>query len=694
MSFRRPSKNQWRQFFKTLSKKELWAFFIFSFLFLGSSIFLLTDFYLTHTKIVPAEGGVYVEGLLGSPRFINPIYAQASDVDRDLVELIFSGLMKYDQDGKLQLDLVRDYKILEQGKVYEFYLKENILWQDAEPLTADDVVFTVETIQNPDIKSPLRPMWLGVSVEKISDFGIRFNLKNESSIFLENCTFKIIPKHIWENISPKNFSLTPANLNPVGSGPYQLAKDGLTQDKEGKITSLALIKNPLYFDKPPYILKISFKFFDSEEQIEEKLVRSYNGGEIKGFSPNSIKNIPECGALSKEEAESCKEGNIHLFSLPRYFAVFFNPKTSKVLAEEEVRIALNHGTNKQDILETVFANYGKIVDSPVLPDIYGFEESDKVYEFDVEKANSILEQSGFILLEDGFRKKVVKRELAFVFKSNLALASKGNEVTELQKCLAKDSQVYPEGEITGYFGQKTKAAVIRFQEKYASDILDPFGIKNGTGQVKSKTREKLNEVCFESPIEQIPLRFSLHTVDQPFLIQVATILKNQWALLGIDLEIKTFDINSLERDIIRKRNFEALLFGEVLGVIPDPFPFWHSSQKGELGLNLANYEDKIADKLLEANRKSLDETERKEKLEQFQDILIESSPVVFLYNPDYIYFVSKEIEGIDPVRNYTGKEEISTEQTSNGMDKSVIVDPSKRFINITNWYIKTKRVLR
>jgi len=676
MSLRWPSKNQWRQFFRVLSKKELFAFFILLFLFLGSGFFLLSDFYFDKTEIAPAQGGVYIEGVLGNPRFINPVYAQISDVDRDLVELIFSGLMKYGTEGKLELDLAQEYEVLEQGKIYEFYLKENVFWQDGQRLTADDVVFTVETIQNPDIKSPLRPMWLGVTVEKISGLGVRFTLKNESSIFLENCTLKIIPKHIWENISPQNFSLTPLNLNPVGSGPYRLDIDNLTQDKDGKIISLTLVKNSFYFGKAPYIPKVSFLFFDSQDQAEEMLTKNYNSGQIKGFAPNSVESIPQCTS-SPGEPQSCKGGNIHLFSLPRYFAVFFNPKNSKVLSEEHVRIALNYGTNKQDILTSIFSNYGRVVDSPILPQIYGFNEPDKVYQLDIEKAKEILDQAGFAIKEGGMREKVVKRELSFSFKSNLSVGSQGTEVTELQKCLASPSaggpEIYPDGEVTGYFGSKTKAAVIKFQEKYAADILAPFGLTNGTGDVKAKTREKLNEVCFDKPEEVIPLKISLYTVDQTFLVEVATALKSQWAQLGVEVEIQIFDINTLERDIIRKREFEALLFGEALGVIPDPFPFWHSSQKGELGLNLANYDNKEIDKLLEANRISLDEAERKQKLEEFQNTLIEEAPVVFLYNPDYIYFVSKEIKGIN---------------------ETVIVDPSKRFSQITEWYIKTKRVLK
>ncbi|MCP6719064.1 MAG: ABC transporter substrate-binding protein [Patescibacteria group bacterium] len=659
-----PSKKRWLQFFKVLSKKESIYFSIFFYLFITSFFFLFIGFYLNKTEIAPSSGGMYVEGVVGYPRFINPIYASVSDVDRDLTELIFSGLMKYDKSGKIQPDLVKDYKILEQGKVYEFYLKENVFWQDSEPLTADDVIFTIETIQNPNIKSPLRSIWLGIEVEKISDLSLRFVLKNPSSIFLENSTLKIIPKHIWEDISPQNFPFTPINLNPTGSGPYKIKS--LSQDKDGKITFFDLVENPSYFDKSPYIPKISFKFFESEVQI----IEAYKKGEIKGFSPSSITNIPKC-ALQQASSGGCKEGNNHFFSLPRYFAVFFNPKNSKVLSEKDVRLALNYGTNKDNILNTVFSGQGEIVNSPILPNIYGFKEPTEVYGFDIQKAKDILEQNGFSSRENGFREKNIIKKLPFTFKGGLSVGSRGTGVTELQKCLAKDSQIYPEGDITGYFGQKTKNAVIRFQEKYRQDILDPIGLKNGTGEVRSKTIDKLNIICFGNPEETIPLKFSLYTVDQPFLIQVAESLKNQWGELGVEVEIKRFDINSLERDIVRKRNFEALLFGEVLGSIPDPFPFWHSSQKGELGLNLANYDNKSSDKLLEANRRSLEGKERRNKLEEFQDILIKDAPAVFLYNPDYIYFVSKEIKGIN---------------------KSIITDPSKRFVDITDWYIETKRV--
>jgi len=650
-----PSKPQWRQFFKILNKKEKVIFFSLLFLFFSSFLILAINFYFKNTEIKPAEGGIYIEGAVGFPRWINPLYAPSNDVDRDLTELIFSGLLKYDLNGKIVLDLARDYKILENGKIYEFYLKENLFWSDGKPLTADDVIFTIKSIQDPNAKSPLRGSWVGVKVEKISDLEIRFELKNESSVFLENCTLKIIPKHIWENISPQNFPLALYNnLKPVGSGLYQLKN--LFQDKEGKINSLTLVRNPYYFGKSPYLNEISFRFFEKEEE----LIKNYRQGEIKGFTLTSLTNFTD-------------SANLYSLILPRYFAIFFNSGNSKVLSEKEVREALNYGTNKEEIINNILEGRGKIVDSPLLPDIYGFNPPSKVYEYNLEKANDILEKAGFLKNETGIREKIVKKVIPFQFKSNLTFGSRGQEVEELQKCLAKDKEIYPEGLVSGYFGNTTKEAVIRFQEKYKEDILKPYELEKGTGEVKGKTREKLNEICFPIAEEKVLLKFSLATPNQPQLIEAANLLKKQWQALGVELEIKTFEIQNLAatEEVIRQRNYSSLLFGEVLGAIPDPFPFWHSSQKNDPGLNLASYENKECDKLLEEARKNLNEAERKEKLEKFQDILIEDAPVVFLYNPDYLYLVSKEIKGVNV---------------------KIIADPSKRFTDIEHWYIKIKRV--
>lgn len=646
----------WQQLFGILNKRERIFLSISLILFLTGTIWLLNILYLKNTEKVPAFGGSFVEGIVGHPRFINPIYGTLSDVDRDLTQIVFSGLMKYNSEGKIVPDLIEEYKILEAGRVFEISLKENLRWEDGEKLTLEDVIFTIETIQNPDFKSPLRAAWVGVTLEKVSDKVLRFKLKEPSAIFLENLTIKILPRHIWQNISSQNFPFSIYNLKPVGSGPYRIEE--IEQDKSGYIRSLALIVNKRYNGKKPNIEKITFRFFDKEED----LMKAAKKGQVQGFS-----------VMNPENYNLLKENSFrgYNFILPRYFSVFFNPEKSEILADKRVREALNYGTNKEEIINLVLKGKGRIAHSPILPEIYGFKTPSKIYGFNKLKAEELLETAGFVKNENGLREKPVQEESVFQFKSELKVGSRGAEVAELQKCLAKDPQVYPEGEITSFFGQQTKEAVIRFQEKYAKEILEPQGLKEGNGIVKKATRDKLNELCVASPKKTLPLKISLMVPKQPLLEQVATILKKQWGELGIEVVVEPFDVSGTDQEVIKQRDYEALLFGEVLLSLPDPLPFWHSLQKREPGSNLAIYENKEADKLLEESRKIFENELRAQTLERFQDILISDAPAIFLFSQDYIYYSSKKIKGI--------KEQI-------------IVDPSKRFSDIENWYIKTKRI--
>ena len=652
----------WEQLFEISNKKEKILLSSFLVLFLGGALWLLGNFYLKNTEVIPSSGGSFTEGVVGRPRFINPIYANLSDVDRDLTQLVFAGLMNYNNNGDIIPELIEKYRILEEGKVFEITLKENLLWEDGEKLTIDDVIFTIQTIQNPEFKSPLRAAWAGVAIEKNSERTLLFRLREPAGIFLENLTIEILPRHIWENLPPQSFPFSAWNLRPIGSGPYKMEK--IEQDETGRIKSLSLIKNNRYVkvksgneEEKPKIEKITFRFFISEEE----LIRAVKRGGINNFSTTNPKDY---------NLFSGRKFKAYNFSLPRYFTVFFNPENSEILADKKIREALNYGTNKQEIIETALMGRAKIIHSPILPEIYGFNPPSKVLGFNKEEAEKILEESGFVKNEEGFREKTIQEKAVFQFKSNLQTGSRGNEVAELQKCLAKDPKVYPEGEITSFFGQETKEAVIRFQEKYAQEILEPQGLRKGNGIIKGGTREKLNQLCATLPGKSLPLTITLKAPRQPLLEEVAQLLKRQWEELGVQVLIELFDVLGSEREIIKQRDYQALLFGEVLSSLPDPLPFWHSLQKRDPGSNLALWVNKEADKLLEEARKTSDPEVRAQKLEEFQEILLADSPAIFLFNQDYLYFASKEIKGIK---------------------EQMIVDPSKRFSNIENWFLKTKR---
>jgi len=648
-----PTAAQTRLFFNVLSKKEKIIFLCFFSCFILSFIFLGSHFYFYNTEIKPSKGGIITEGLVGQPRFINPVLA-STDVDRNLMEIVFAGLMKYDSQGNIVGDLAEYYQISQDGKNYEIKLKENVFWQDGQPITSDDVVFTIKTIQNSDYKSPEFINWVGVTTEQISDKKVVFKLKKSYFSFLERLTLKILPYHIFKDIPPENFALTGYNLEPIGSGPFQFKE--LKYNKLGKIESISFERNKNYFAQTSYLNEIIFRFFETEEE----LATTAQKGQVQSLSisnPDFLKSLENKGF------------NHYHISLPRYFAVFINQKNSPILSQLKVREALNLALDRQEFLQEIIAGAGKKVLSPILSDIYGFNSAISDSDFNLEKAKELLKEAGFEEVEGRFINPVQK--IQFNFTQYLEMGSRGKEVENLQTCLSRFPDIYPNGQVTGFFGQDTQNAIIAFQEKYRDEILTPWGFKNGTGIVAKTTREKLNEICNQSIEESPTLKFTLHTVNQPLLLKTAEVLKKQWQALGIEIEIKAQEFNELSQETIKPRNYQLLLFGQALNIIPDPFAFWHSSKIDDPGLNLSLYENKSADKALVASREAQTKKEFTENLEEFQEIIIQDKPAIFLYSPDFIYLVSNNVKGINT---------------------QIIVDPTKRFIDVENWYIKTKRV--
>jgi len=558
-----PSRYQWQKLPSVLSKKERYFILGLSIIMMASLLTWLISYNLKDTVVVPNYGGSFKEGIVGSPQYLNPILSQTNDADRDITELIFSGLMKYNSQGELVLDLAEKYAIGDNGKVYDFFLKRDIKWHDKEPFTADDVVFTIQTIQNPEYRSPLRINWTGVEVEKIDDWTVRFRLKTPYAPFLANTTIGIIAKHIWEKVLPEKFLLASENLSPIGTGPFKLNK--LKKDKEGFVSYLKLEAFGEYEKNRPFIEKIQFYFYPDEES----LIRAYNRGKIDNLGLVSVQ--------SKSKLQGLRKANIYRLNLPRYCAVFFNQSKSKALSDKTVRLALNYATNKEEIINQVLEGQARAVNSPIPVGVWGHSDDTKIYEYALEHANNILEQAGWKDKdEDGVREK-------------------GDEKLEIE----------------------------------------------------------------------------LITTELKELQQTANLLQKQWSKIGAQINVKILNIGEIQQENIRPREYQALLFGEVLGLDPDPFSFWHSLQKKDPGLNLALYDNSKVDTLLKEARQSLDQDSRLEKYKEFQKLVVEDVPVVFLYSSYHLYIVDKNIKGIT-VKN--------------------IVLPSKRFVDIEKWYIKTQRV--
>jgi len=660
-----PKFSQWKQIFKVLKGPEKTIFTILVVLFLVSGLYLAIDFYLNNTKIVAANGGSYTEGVIGQPRFINPIYGETNDIDRTLIDLIYSGLMTYDKDGNLTNDLVESYQISDNGEVYTFQLKDNLFWQDGVALTADDVIYTIGIIQNSDYKSPLRANWLDVEAKKISDNSFTLTLQSPYNSFLENCAVKIIPQHIWKNILPENFALSSYNLQPVGSGPYIVSN--LNQTNTEFIKTITLKTNPKYYGKKPHISKISFQFFENKDD----LIKAANKKTIDGFSLASLNN--DESLAEKEIKQGWMDGkfNIYSFTLPRYFAVFFNVSDENIFSDTNITQALSYSVNKQELVESIGSTDKEkisLINSPILPEYFDYAEPSIAYSYDLQAAAKLFDKSSYKDNGSGQRAKATSKKAAFQFKNYLSSKSKGTEVTELQGCLSRLDENFKTllaGETSGTYGKGTENAVTAFQEKYISELPS-------TGEVGTSTRKKLNELCFSSQNNSQLLKFTITTINQPQLVKVAELLQSYWQKVGVTVEIKAVELSEL-KDLIKNRDYDALLYGQALGSEPDLYPFWHSTQIKDPGLNLSEYQNKEVDQLLKDARETLDETVKAQKYAKLQDKILLEAPALFLYNPDYIYWTSEKIKGIDTTK---------------------IVDPAKRFSNIENWYVNTKRIFK
>jgi peptide/nickel transport system substrate-binding protein len=546
---------------KALCFRDRVIVFILAVFFVGAFLFWIGAGYVAATREIPDAGGRYVEGIVGQPRYVNPVLSSANAADEDLVSVIYSGLTGYDGDGRVVNRLAERIDVSEDGMTYTVTMRDGLTWHDGDPITAEDVVFTIEAIKDPAYHSPIRQKWQGVDVEVKNPRTIVFALKKAYFGFPEHLTVGILPKHIWSAISPERFALADANLSPIGSGPYRFFN--FQKDSEGNILSYELRPFSGYVEGKPYIEKLAFSFYPDEETM----IGAFEKKEILGMSP-----------LSSNQGNQMigkKGATVHSFHLPRVFSVFFNPIKSVPLAFPEVRQALSMATDREALVREALSGRGVTASLPFLSFMEG-NPSLPVISSDVEGAKRLLEEKGW---------------------------KQGAE---------------------GVWG-------------------------------KGETR----------------LAFDLQVPDWPELRLTADLLSAQWRAVGADVTVKVMPLSELNRDVIRPREYEALLYGEEMGVNPDFYSFWHSSEKSDPGLNLALFDDTEADDTLLKLREETDPVKRNELLSSFLGLLAQKSPAVFLYSPDVFYVVSDAVRGWD-IRSAN--------------------NTSSRLSGIEKWYMATRRV--
>jgi peptide/nickel transport system substrate-binding protein len=362
-------------------------------------VFLFTMALSRTTVLVPEEGGVYVEGMAGSPHYVNPLLAQYNQVDQDLVALVFNGLTRPDGKGELEPDLAADWTASLDGLTYLFHLRPDVRWSDGEPFVADDVIFTVNLIQDPDFPGVpnLADLWRTVKAEKIDTHTVRFRLEEPLPTFLDFTTIGILPRHVLGSVLARDLSTQSFNLHPIGTGPFVL------QDISPE--RVMLVPNPHYASPPgrnvrrekPYLAGLEFHFYPTYE----RLLTAYQAGDIQGISYVPPYLFPE--------AADMESLNLYSARMSAYQIVYLNlqdKEGSPFFQDARVRQALLYALDRQALIDQALNGQGIIANGPVRPWNWAYDAELPVTPYDPQEAEALLVKANWVDTDgDGIRDK-------------------------------------------------------------------------------------------------------------------------------------------------------------------------------------------------------------------------------------------------------------------------------------------------
>jgi peptide/nickel transport system substrate-binding protein len=337
-----------------------------------------------------APGGIYTEALIGSMGRLNPMLDWNNPTDRDINRLIFGGLMKFDGRGLPQPDLADSWGESADGMTYNFSIRTNAKWHDGQPVTSDDVIFTIEVIKSSGSLFPqdIKDLWSQIEVKRLNDQTLQFTLPEPFAPFLDYTTFGILPKHLLESVPADQLASADFNLNPVGTGPYKFDK---LITSGGQITGVVLAVNQDYYMPRAFIEQVVFRFYPNSAAALD----AYQSGEVLGISQISNDVLPE--ALAEPTL------SIYTSRLPQLSMVFLNNnnQSTPFLQNANVRRALLLATNRNTIVSKILQGQAIIADGPILPGSWAHYDEIEHFDYDPDAAAALLKQEGYVIPAGG-----------------------------------------------------------------------------------------------------------------------------------------------------------------------------------------------------------------------------------------------------------------------------------------------------
>ena len=345
---------------------------------------------------VAAEGGVYTEALVGQPQAFNPLLESGNQVDRDVDRLVFSGLTTWDTTGRPIPDLAASWWVDSTGLTYTFNLRDDVVWHDGQPFTADDVLFTIGLLQDPGYPGPadLGALWRAIKVTRLNDYAVQFTLPEPFAPFLDYTAIGMLPKHRLQGTTAAQLANHPFNQSPIGTGPYRLMRVGITPTAEpggaSAVTELLLESSPDYYG-PPYLLhEIRFRLFASDE------------GAFQGYLDGHVQGVAQIPPGLVQTALATPGLNVFSARLPRLTLIYLNLERDRIPLFENkvVRQALLAALNRQWIIDHSLAGQGFVAASPILPGTWAYNTNLIPVAYDPLHAAAVLTDAGWALPTD------------------------------------------------------------------------------------------------------------------------------------------------------------------------------------------------------------------------------------------------------------------------------------------------------
>ena len=533
-----------KHFFRRLSRLSVvWRFitaWLLLFVVLAGCLVVQLQGLSGHYQVVrPMAGGTFTEGVLGTFTNANPLFARGL-VNETVSHLVFAGLFTYDSQNHLVGNLARGYDVDARGTTYTVHLKPNLTWQDGQRLTADDVVFTYHTIQNPDVQSPLASGWDGIAVAKKDAYTVTFTLPNPLGSFPYTLTNGIVPAHLLDHVAASDLRSNDFNtIHPVGSGPFEWSALQVENSEPAHARVLIALK--------PFA-----GYVGGQPKLEGFVVSTYANQEqlVAAFRKQKVDSLV---GLSSPPSDLSSNMNVQHYDplLTAETMTFFNT-TSPVMNDAAVRRSLVQATDTAAI-RSKLGYTTRAVDEPLLPGQLGYDRTYRQSGYDVAAAKAGLDKAGWITGHDGVRSKGV-----------------------------------------------------------------------------------------------LVLEVNLYAANTPENSLVTHLLRHYWQAVGAKVQLHLLGDQDLQ-SAVNSHDYDALLYGISIGVDPDVFVYWDSSQTDPRStrLNLSLYKSAAADASLEAGRTRLDPSLRIIKYRPFLQAWQQDAPALALYQPRFVYITDKKLYGFD-----------------------------------------------